>query len=399
MNICMLVHAVYHRDPRVRRYAEYLAHDGHTVHIICLDAEKPVPLEPQPGIRVHAIPLTRNRREGAGQALEWGISAVLMFLRLTWLDLRYRFDLIHVNNMPDFIVFCAIVPRLRGCPVILDVHDPIPEVMMSKMVVPRSHPLVRALTLLEKLSVRFVNHVLTATASFKRILVGRGAPVDKVTVVMNAADPKVFEGSEKGVAGSDDGFTILYVGTVAPRYGVDVFVRALPKIRAEIPGSRFRVFPKIVKEGKGLHESLALARELGVEDLIDLSEPVPLEDMPDVMRSADVGIYPARLDCHMDIALSLKIPEMALVGLPIVSTRLQVLQELFGEDSIVFVAPEDPDALADAIIELYRNPDERRERAEKARAKAQGFSWDTQYAAYRQVLDTLVRQDSQSSGE
>jgi len=324
--------------------------------------------------------------------MEWLYSVFLMGLYLTWLDIRYRYDLVHVHNMPDFIVFCALVPRLRGCPVLLNLHDPSPEVARSKLGLSPNHPLARVQVFIEKISVAFSSHVVTATDSFKALLVQRGVPPDKISVVRNAADERIFKPLDKQaeISSKKEGFTLLYVGTVAPRYGLDICIRALPLLRSEIPNLRLRIVPKIVREGVGLEQALNLARTLGVEDMIRVDEPAPLDQMPAIMREADLGVYPALRDCHMDLAMSLKIPEMANVGLCIVGTRLSVLEEYFGDDAIAFAPSGDYEALARKISELYHQPELRQSLARRAAERSQRFNWRSQYEIYRQLLQRLL---------
>lgn len=388
--VCMITHSIYERDTRVRRYAEYLVRDGFLVDIISLRPEDDVPGAQPAGLRVYHIPHRRIRREGLSQAFEWLFAAFLMFVYTTALDIRYGYDLVHVHNMPDFLVFCAILPRLRGVPVILNVHDPVPEIAMSKFGVSRSHPVVLVERFTEKISIWFSSHVLTATGAFRDILVHRGVPQEKITVVMNAAS-SIFCKKGYDHPAQREGFTLLYVGTVAKRYGLDILVRALCILRPQIPGLRLRILPKIRNEGEGLRLTLELAEEFGVRDIIALGDPVPLEEMPDVMRQADLGVYPARRDIHMDIALSLKIPEMVNVGLCVVSSRLLVLEELYGEDAIAFVPAGDPDALAAKILELYHAPDERKRLAANAWERSKDFTWENQYEKYFAVVQQLVR--------
>jgi len=385
----MITHSIYERDTRVKRYAEYLVRDGYTVDVIALSPEDDQPVAQPASIRVYHVPRRRMRREGLSQAFEWGLAAFLMFVYVTALDLRYGYDLIHVHNMPDFLVFCAIFPRLRGTPVIFNVHDPVPEVAMSKFHASISHPVVMLNRFVERISIRFSSHVVTATPVFRDILVRRGAPPGKITVVMNAAS-SIFCKREVSPPAHRFGFTLLYVGTIAKRYGLDILVKALAILKPKIQGLRLRGFPKIRGEGEGLRQCLELANELGIRDLVELNDPAPLEEMPEIMRQADLGVYPARRDIHMDIALSLKIPEMVNVGLCVVSSRLAVLEELYGEDAIAFVPPEDPEALADMILELYHSPGERERLATKALERSKDFTWENQYKKYIEVVEQLV---------
>jgi len=211
-------------------------------------------------------------------------------------------------------------------------------------------------------------------------------------VVMNAPDPEVFDSHKRktNYTKTSGPFTLLYVGTVADRYGLDTCFRALPLLRDRIPGIRIKVIPKLKHEGTTLDQLLLLGRELGIADLIEISDPIPLEDIPQVMRGADLGIYPAIRDIHMDLALSLKVPEMASMGLPIVATRLSILEQLFGEESIAFVPSGDAAAFAEMVFHLYHSADVRERFADNALKKAVALSWGSQYRVYRNLLQDIL---------
>jgi glycosyltransferase involved in cell wall biosynthesis len=291
----MLTYTVYERDTRVRRYAEYLAADGHDVDVLCLASDMPEIQSTQERVRLFPLPITRSRREGLRLVINWAFALITMFLRTTILDIQYRYDLIHVHNMPDLLVFCALFPRLRGCPVILNIHDPTPELARSKLGLSQKHPMIRIQAALEWISAKFSSHVITATPSFEKLLITRGIPREKITVITNAADPRFFHLDQDVEIRSRSGdcFTVLYVGTVAHRYGLHICVQALAQVAEEVPGIRLRVVPKIRNEGKGLEECIELAHRLSISSRFVVDNPVPLEQMPSVMRSADIGVYPA----------------------------------------------------------------------------------------------------------
>jgi glycosyltransferase involved in cell wall biosynthesis len=223
-------------------------------------------------------------------------------------------------------------------------------------------------------------------------LIERGVPEDKITVVLNGPDPRIFKPTLKSTYQRENSsaFRLLYVGTVADRYGLHVAVEALPRLRRAMPSVKLLVYTKIVHEGAALDSCVRLARNLGVTDLFEVHEPIPIEDMPRLMQSCDIGIYPTFKDCHMDTALSLKVPEMATVGLPIVASRLTVLEELFGDEAIAFVAPSDPSALADKIIELSHSPELMERFARNALHKVSALDWPAQYDTYHALLESLL---------
>lgn len=390
--ILMLTHSVYSRDIRVRRYAEYLVNDGYLVDVICLATEDNSPQSKDPRLEVYPVPMTRRRREMLGHLLDWSMSIFFMFWYTNKLSFKHQYDLVHVHNMPDLLILCAIFQRLRGTPVILNIHDAVPELTQSKLGIGPRHPLVRVQSLLEKMCIALSSHVITSTESFKKKLIERGASEKKITVITNFPDERLFNSRDSlRVRNNDDTeFILLYVGTVAYRYGLETVVKALPYLKGKIPGIKLQVFTKIKEEGKALSDCQQLALDLQVQDIFEVNDPVPLEKMPSIMANADIGVYPALKDCHMDNALSLKIPEMVNMELPIVASRIAILEELYGPDSIAFVESGDVTEFSRKVLELYEFPEKRRLYAKTAKAKGSRMLWKDQYPIYRDVVERHI---------
>ncbi|MGC8659277.1 MAG: glycosyltransferase, partial [Desulfomonilaceae bacterium] len=286
----------------------------------------------------------------------------------------------------------ALFQKLKGVPVILNIHDAIPELAQSKLGIGPDHLIVKAQSALEKISVRFSDHVITATDIFKTNLIERGIPEKKITVITNFPDERLFNSREALRTRNDhDGqFILLYVGTVAYRYGLHIAVMALPELHRKIQGIKLLVFTKIRGEGKALTDCIQLSIDLGVQEIFEIHDPVPLEKMPSIMANADIGIYPALKDCHMDNALSLKIPEMVNMELPIVATRLAILEHLYGEDSIAFVESGNVEDFSRKILELYEDPMKRFRFASTAAAKGSKMLWRDQYPVYKKLVEGLI---------
>src|SRR6185437_10959907 len=102
-------------------------------------------------------------------------------------SLRRRYDLIFINNMPDVLVASALLPKMFGAKVILDLHDPMPELMMTIFRKdPRSRS-VRILKFLERWSVARADHALVPDAACHRVLAAR-TRAEKISVIMNSPD-------------------------------------------------------------------------------------------------------------------------------------------------------------------------------------------------------------------
>ena len=384
----MLVHRYYDHDPRVRRYVESTVDTDIEIDILCL---RPSHLSGEARTeypRVFTIPVRHTASSLTGQAFEYMLAFLLFALRLTLLQARRRYDAVHVHNMPDFYVFAATLPRLFGCKVVLDIHDPMPEFYTSKVGAAPTSVLSRVMRFQERLSTSFSHAVVTANDNFRDSLQQRGVPEGKITVVRNVPDARVFDRAVVERSGGEDGcFTLIYTGTIASRYGLDVAVRAIPRLVESIPEVRLLIIGKETPHAEELGE---LARQVGVSDCVDIMPAVPIEEVPRQLGAADVGVYPARVDAHMNIATPTKVMEYAYMGLPIVASRVRILEQLFSDEAISFFEPENETQFADNVLRLYRDADLRSRLVENAdRVFVERRRWSMERDNYFTLLNRL----------
>jgi glycosyltransferase involved in cell wall biosynthesis len=135
-------------------------------------------------------------------------------------------------------------------------------------------------------------------------------------------------------------------------------------------------------------ESLAeTARASGVGDTVEFLGEVT--DVPGVLARADIYVQPSFQEGLPNAVL-----EAMAMGLPIIATRVSGNEDVVADgDNGLLVPPGDPHALAEAILDLVRNPDRRRAFAEAARA-----SVPERFGAGRLVADTLALYDSLLQG-
>jgi len=371
--VCMVLHQDYYRDSRVRRYAEALARTGAQVDVLCLRDTRQLAHPQTPGIRVYAIPLSRGYRTLANYFLEYGKAFVLFSIWLLGLHLRN-----------------ALLPKILGAKLILDIHDPMPEFYMSKYERQPDSLLVKLLRFQERISSRFAHALITANPNFRRNLIQRGIPAGKITVVNNVADPEIFDrGKYRGGQGKrNGGFTLIYPGTIAPRYGLAVAIRALPRLVGEIPGLALVIMGTRTQH---VDELSALAEQLGVASHVCFKPAMPVEQVPEELVQADVGVYLALPDAHMSIAMPSKVLEYVAMGLPIIASRLKVLEDSFADAAIRFFEPGNVDEFARGVLELYRDPTRRETLVNAAdRVYLQAHAWTSERDRYFTLLHRLL---------
>ncbi|MEO8285669.1 MAG: glycosyltransferase family 4 protein [Chloroflexota bacterium] len=387
----MVVHSFYPDDPRVRRETEALLEDGWAVDVICLRGDGEQAVEECNGAKVHRLPVRRHR--GAGFAiymLEYANFFARASALLAKMHIQRRFDVVQAHNMPDFLVFTALTPRLLGARVVLDIHDLVPELYMSKFGGKPNHPAIRMTRWFERRSAAFADRVLTAGEPFRRRLIERSAPSDKVTVIMNTADPRLFKSDQKEKhrdSGARNGYTLMYHGGLFERYGLDIAIRAVDRLRSEIPGLKFEVYG----QGEAAESLARLVAELGLEEHVHMGGFVPIDEIPRLVAKADLGIVPYRQNSFTDLLYPTKAFEYIAMGVPAVMSSTGAVVELFSGLSDMFFPPEDVDALATRILELYRDPQRAEQLLEASRKAYAPYAWENQRQRYLGIMQGLVR--------
>src|SRR5882762_11075068 len=168
LHVCMVAYTFYETDSRVIRYAESLVQRGDQVDVFSLGKAGAAAKETLHGVNVTRLQGRLFDETGRFSYL-W---RVLLFLaralyHVSINDLSQHYDIVHVHSVPDFLVFTALLPRLRGVPVILDIRDILPEFYASKFEVSERSPGFRFLCFVERLCARFASHVIIASHTWR----------------------------------------------------------------------------------------------------------------------------------------------------------------------------------------------------------------------------------------
>lgn len=387
----MVVHKNYYHDVRVRRYAESLATMPARVDVICPRFDETEPFDAGAHVRVFLIPLRHLDHGQLRYIFEYLLSFFFYFIRLTILHWKNRYDVIHVHNMPDFLAFAALIPKLMGVPLILDIHDPMPEVFISKYGAHANRFFLSLVRWQERLSCGLADEIITVNAVCEENLKKRGVPAGKISIIHNYPNAVVFDRRHYPAEEKEtkEPFTLIFPGTLAPRYGLDTAIRALPQIRAQIPNIRLLIFcPNTPYK----EELLELAAQLDVSPCVEILPLIRNQDVPRQLMQADAGIYPGHDDVHMNLATPTKVLEYAAMRLPIISSRLRMVEEIFGESAVLFFEAGNPAQFADCVLKLRREPGLRWELSANAyRIFKQKLSWECEFEIYRKMLARLVR--------
>jgi len=373
----------YTFDARVKTYGHYLKENGYKAFIVSAKDEtqgRDVIGDDMVNIRVI------KKFRGASLALYFLYYLkffCLSLIAISRLSLKAKFQFVHYNNAPNFIIFACILPKLMGAKIILDNHDLVTSLFSSKFEGKRLGPiLLRLLHLEQKLSMGFADHVITADHNQKDALVKAGIPKTKITVILNVANETWFKPAK--TMRNDHEFRLVYHGTVAERLGLDVAIRAIGLVREKIPNICFHLIGK----GDFLDPCLKLIDDLVLSEIVLPSKCFyPVEKLSDIINTMDVGVIPNRRTPATDLyMLPVKLLEYVYMQMPVIAPRLKIIERYFDEDMIMFFEPGDHVELARCIVELYENPEKRNSLVKNANKFIKKHNWKTQEKEYLKLI-------------
>jgi glycosyltransferase involved in cell wall biosynthesis len=376
--VAMVTFSAYPFDPRPRRAIDALVGAGATVDLICLGDEKAPRREVQNGINVLRVPLKHPRRGKVEYALRYGIFILISGLVFAFRSLRRRYDLVYVHNMPDILVLSALIPKALGAKVVLDLHDPMPELMKTIFHVSEENRSVQLMKRLEKWSIARTDLVVTVNLACKRIFSTRSCAPEKIAVVMNAPDGKIFpfrEAAAESVGGRDSKtpFVIMYHGSLVERNGLDVAIDALGRVRETVPNAELYVFgPSTVF----LERMQKVAQEKGLEDCVRYQGPRKLEELVTEIGKCDLGVIPNHRNAFTDINTPTRMFEYLALGKPVIAPSTLGITDYFDKESLLFFEPGNAADLARQIEFAYFHPREMSEIACRGQNVYREHTWD-----------------------
>ncbi|MBK9170111.1 MAG: glycosyltransferase family 4 protein [Bryobacterales bacterium] len=390
-HMAMVSFSPYPADPRPRRAAETLRGQGMTIDAICLQDGTGPARQNLDGLDIVRVPI--RQRRGGKFAYAYQYSAFILIA--TWIlalrVLRRRYDLVYVNNMPDVLVVCALVPKWLGAKVILDLHDPMPELMRTIFGFSEESWAVRIIRYFEKWSMARADLVLTVNEACKRIFGNRSCDPGKIGVVMNSPDELIFPFREaRSYARRSPGrpFVMMYHGLLAQRNGLDLAIEALGIVRAAVPHIEFRIYGK---KNDYLDQVMEQVRSHGLDGCVRYMGFRRLEDLARDIEACDVGIIPNHRNAFTEINTPTRIFEYLALGKAVIAPRTPGIEDYFGSEGLFFFEPGNAAELARTMEHVAANEDEATATAEDGQRIYRDHSWSQERLELIGLVRDLLR--------
>ncbi len=195
-----------------------------------------------------------------------------------------------------------------------------------------------------------------------QISLREGVHEEHITVIPNGIVPLPIENrnrldirKEAGM-GADD-LVLLSVGRLVYQKAHEILIACMPEVLKDFPNTKVWIFG----EGPLRADLQAQVERLGLSNSVKL--PGKSDHIPSLLASADIFVLPSRWE-----GLPIALLEAMSAGLPCISTKVEGVDEVLVEGKHgLFVPVENPEMLAQAILQLLRHPETRSKMGEAAR--------------------------------
>ncbi|TFB09415.1 glycosyltransferase [Candidatus Marinimicrobia bacterium MT.SAG.2] len=387
--IAVIAYTNYLIDPRVRRISEALVEGGYEIDVYVLGEEGKSSVMEIGGVRVKHQAISQYRGDSTfAYILSYFKFFFIIFNKLSGKQYRRNYELIYVHNMPNFIVFSALIPSFLGTKIILDIHDSMPELFATKFPGRLSQLVHYFLLLEEKLSVAFVDQVFTVHTPQKEFLIKtHRIPERKITEITNLADRKLFDPLNFRKSDKKDNiFRLIYHGTIARRFALEVVIEGIGKIKTKFPNIRLDIYG----EGDQVSNIENMVEKQQISEFVKIHGIVPLDEIPQLISEADLGIVSYRADAATDLMLPLKLLEYTSLELPALSIKNKAISYYFGENDLEYYEAGNPSSFADKLEMLILNPHRLRELSKCAGEFNKLYQWDKERSKLIRIIGKLI---------
>jgi len=362
-------HILYHyykSDARVKAYCTYLEENGYEV--LVLDCE------------YFGIPKIQGKifRAILKQYLVFFVKVMFKLV------MNPKIKLIHVNNIPNFFVFAGMINKIvYGAKIILDNHDVMPIAFTEKS----SNKIIYKILLIEQfLSMKFADFVICADHNQKDYLILNRIPKDRLSVVLNVANDRIFK-KKPFIVSPNKSIQLIYHGTISQRLGIDLIIEALRIVSEKIPN----VHLNLIGEGDYSDHIKRMVDQYHLENHVQFTDKLlPVEDLPIILEKMNIGVIGNRITTLSDYMLPVKLLEYIHMKIPVVAPKSRIIDRYFDEEMLSYYEPEDFQEMASKIIELILNPEKRQDQAKKAFSFTKIYNYRSEMIKYQAIIDKLI---------
>ena len=395
---------------RVAELSQHWAMQGHDVQVLTGFPNHPTGVVPEEYRSLLHRGLWREEYNGVNVLRTWlwplpnrkaherilNYSSFCLSSALTGLSLQ-RPDVV-IATSPQLLVAVSgyWLARMQRVPFVFEVRDLWPESLAAVGQGSEGSLLHNTLAAIARFLYRYSDHIVVVTPAFKDYLIQHWrVPAAKISVVENGVETDLFAPSTAAASlpaelASVGRFVVCYIGTMGMAHGLETLLAAAAKLKTSFPEASFL----LIGEGAEKVRIQAIAASQGLNNVVFLDQQ-PRERIPAFINASDAAVVLLKKTDLFKTVIPTKLLEFMSCAKPVVlGVSGQARQILEAAQAGIAIEPEDPDALANAVLQLASDVALRRQLGENGRKHiTRHFSRAQTAKTYTSVLADLIGEE------
>ena len=322
-------------------------------------------IEEYRGVPFVWIHTPKYKGNGSGRMANMLVYSLRSLLPRFTRDLK-KPDLIIGSSVHPFAALSgALLAKRHRVPFIFEVRDLWPLTLISMGRLKKKSIMDRILGRLELWLYQQASNIVVLLPRAVEYIQSLGISMQKVTWIPNGVDLSLFSNncaSEK----KRNPFVLMYFGSHGEANCLDVIIRAMNRISNKVPKGSVKL--RMIGDGPLKPELIRLSKRLKIYSEISFESSVPKSEIPALASQADAFVLTV-LDqpqlYQYGISMN-KLFDYLAAGRPVLMASNAINNPVQEAGAGLVLPPNDPDALADAILKVYRTPDREYRRMSQA---------------------------------
>lgn len=357
MKVGMILDKIYPPDPRVENEATALIENGFEVYLFCLTYGNQELEETYKGIKIRRY--KSNKLIYKLSALAYTFPFYCMALKM---KIKHFLELNDINaiHIHDITIAKTVfeVNKTKNLPVILDLHDNLPEIMklyphLQKF--PGKY-LINPVNwkIAEEEFIKKADKIITVSQEFIEEILNRlNIPEKKVILVPNTVRRSFYKDAvldDKVIEQYKGKYVILYLGDTGLRRGLLTSIESIPALKSKIPNIR------LVIVGVNTTDNVLIdkVKELKVEEFVDFQGWRDVSLFPSFIKVSNICISPLYRNIQHDVAYANKLFQYMSFGKPLLVSNATAQKNLIERTQSGLVHEEkNVDDFTAKVLQLY----------------------------------------------
>lgn len=390
----------YPWDVRVEKICNTLIENKWEVHLVCRNKLRRPIEEIHNDVHIHRLPFLPAKLGSLNNIVTFpAFFSPLWLFQINKVTIKQKPDLIIVRDLPMALA-AIIIGKIHKIPVILDMAEPYPE--MIRLIwkfepFKFSNILVRnpfLADIIEKLTLKYVDHVFAMVEESKNRLVSKGISPDKISIVSNTPVLKRFEEAKAtlpGLLGNQKGkLILLYVGFINLSRGLDTVLESLSQF-IKINNNFFLV---LLGTGNAAEHLKTMAKKLKIENHIGFEGWVDNKLVPEYIASSDICIVPHHKCGHWDNTIPNKLFDYMAAGKPVLVSDVKPMERVVQETGGGLIYKDyDKESFVSQLAKLQDSELRKKLGQNGAKAVQEFYNWDNDTVRMLNSLKRFIKYD------